>query len=580
MALTSALNMTLSGMMTTELKTSLSSQNIANADKEGYTRKSLNTQYITTNIGSIPVSGTVIGAGDSFLVAELVGDISTYSREKVVSDSLDYYNTQLGSTDGSNTLSTYIDQMYSTLEYLATTPETAANKAQVVNTAVNLANSLRDLSSDVQSLRQAAEHKIATSIDTINGILDRIDLLNEKVSTTRSGGDAGLADYEDQRNMELQKLGAELDIQYFYTSDNRLQVYTSSGQALLLSEPHHIDYTVTNVVYGTTLYPAGFSTIDLDGNDLTTTLRGGNLAGYIELRDSFYVEEQEKLDELATTLKTQINTILNTGASIPPRSLVEGTLQGLTPATAFTATGSIRVGVIDSGGTVVNYTDINLGAMATVNNVLTALNAVAGVTASLNADGELTISVAPTTNGIAINPLNSSVTSSTNESFSQYFGLNDMFTGTSGENINVNSYLVNNPAYLAVGVLSSSATLAAGDRGVARGDGSVADSLSSMLKSNITFNAAGNFAAQSNSLLGYAQAFMSDASTRGSIAEGEMNTTYTTYRTSNELLTSKSGVNIDEETAKMLVLQNQYEAGAQVVSTIQEMLDALMNAIR
>lgn len=256
MALTSALNMTLNGMMTTERKTTLSSQNIANADKEGYTRKSLNTHYITTSAGSVPVSGLVVGSSDNFLAAALIDDLSVYIREKVVSDSLDYYNTQLGSTEGSNTLSSYIDDMYATLKSLATTPETAANKSEVVNTANNLANSLRDMSSDIQSLRQTAEQRIASSVENINAILQRIDTLNTKVSSF-AGNDAGLAEYQDQRVVELQKLSSEMDIQYFYTSQNVLQIYTNSGQALLLSQPHPLSYTVTNIVNGGTLYPAG-----------------------------------------------------------------------------------------------------------------------------------------------------------------------------------------------------------------------------------------------------------------------------------------------------------------------------------
>jgi flagellar hook-associated protein 1 FlgK len=155
-----------------------------------------------------------------------------------------------------------------------------------------------------------------------------------------------------------------------------------------------------------------------------------------------------------------------------------------------------------------------------------------------------------------------------------------LFIGTSAENIQVSAYLVSRPDYLSVGVLDSSVGLVAGDKGVARGDGSVADLVASALTSAQSFNAAGNFAAQSNTLLAYAQAFIADASTQASIAEGETETSYLVYSTSNNLLTSQSGVNIDEETAKMLVLQNQYSAAAQVVATIQQMLDDLISAIR
>jgi flagellar hook-associated protein 1 FlgK len=579
MALTSGLNMALSGMMTTELKTNLSSQNITNADKAGYTRKELQVQYMTTNAGSTPVSGLVVGTADQFLVKAVVRDISTYSRQSSISASLDYYNSQMGSTAGTNTFSSYLDNLYATLQYLATNPETSANKSEVITTVESLTGSLRDVSANIQKLRLDAEQRIGNSIENINSLIDQIAALNNKI-TDGSNNDASLAEYQDTRNNALLSLSAELDIQYFYTTDNRLQIYTKSGQALLLSDAHHINYTTTNVVNGTISYPVNFSAIDLDGSDLTTTLSGGKLAGLIELRDTIYPDEQAKLNEFSSVLQTQVNTLLNTGASLAARNNITGSLQGLTGATAFTATGSLRVAVMDNAGNVINYSDINLAAMTTVNDVLTALNGVAGVTAAINADGELSITASPSTNGIAINPLNSAVTSSTGQSLSQYFGLNDLLIGTSAENIQVNSYLTSNPELLAIGQLSSSATLAAGDRGVNRGDGSIADALADLLNNNVSFAAAGDFAAQSNTLQRYAQAFMSAAASNADLAQKAADTSQEIFNASNDLLTSSSGVNIDEETAKLLQYQNQYEAGAQVVSTIQEMLQTLIDAMR
>jgi len=579
MALTSGLNMAIRGMMTTALKTNLSSQNITNADKVGYSRKELEVRYLTTTTGSTPVAGMVVGTTDKFLVKALIDDISKYQSNLVVSNSLDYYATQIGNTDGTNSISSYLDGMYSSLQFLATNPETSANKSQVVQTANNLASSLRDLSNDIQKLRLDSEQRIAASVSGINASLKRIDSLNEQVAGG-AAGDSSIAEYEDQRTLELQNLAKEMDIQYFYTADNRLQIYTGDGQPLLMSDPNLISYTVTNQVNGSTVYPAGFSAMTLNGNDITTTIRSGQLAGLIELRDTIYVQEQQKLDEFSTVLKDQINTLLNQGASIPARSLMVGSRDTLTGATPFTATGSIRVAVTDNSGTVINYTDINLATMTSINDVLTALNGVAGLTATFTTDGELSIAVAPTTNGVSINPLTSSVTSSTGQSFSQYFGTNDLFTGTTAEDMKVSDYLIANPEYLAISVLSSSGTLAIGDRGVNRGDGSIADAISDMLNSNISFNAAGDFAAQNNTLQRYAQAFISTAANKADMRQKESDTSFNVFKTNSDLLTSSNGVNVDEETAKLLLYQNQYQAGAQVVKTIQDMLDALIAAIR
>ena len=579
MSLSAGLNMAIRGMMTTSLKTTLSSQNITNADKPGYSRKNLDVNYITTTSGSTPVAGMIVGSTDQFMVKALIDDISVYEGKLTVANSLDYYVTQVGNTDGTNSLSSQLDDMYATLQYLATNPETNANKSEVVQTANSIASSLRDLSNDIQKLRLQNEQKIANAVNEVSNILNRIDILNDKVSGG-TNGDASIAEYEDARILELQNLSAELDIQYFFTSDNRLQIYTGSGQALLLSDPQPLTYAVTNQVSGTTLYPADFSPISLNGLDITTSIRGGKLSGYIALRDDIYVKEQAKLDEFSTVLKDQVNTLLNTGASVPPRSLMEGARESLTVATAFSATGIIRVAVTDNSGTVQTFSDINLVAMTTVNDVLTALNGVAGLTATLTVDGEISIAVAPATNGVSINPLASSVTSSTGESFSSYFGLNDMIKSTTAEDFKVTDYLVANPEYLAIGVLSASGALAIGDRGVNRGDGSVADALSDMLNSNVAFNAAGDFAAQNNTLQRYAQAFISTAASKSDLVQKDADTSFQVFKTSSDLLTSTNGVNLDEETAKLLIYQNQYQAGAQIVTTIKEMLDALIAAVR
>ena len=175
------------------------------------------------------------------MMKALIGDISTYQAKNVVSQSLDYYSTQVGNTDGTNSLSTSLDTLYSALQYVATNPETAANKSEVVQTADILANSLRDLTNDIQKLRLSNEQKIADSVNNINAIVDRINTLNDKISSS-TRGDASVAEYEDERNLELQNLASEIDIQYFYTDDNRLQIYTGTGDTLLLSQPQKLSY--------------------------------------------------------------------------------------------------------------------------------------------------------------------------------------------------------------------------------------------------------------------------------------------------------------------------------------------------
>lgn len=578
MSLGFALNMTARGLQATENRMTVSAQNITNADKPGYTRKTVSERYISSNAGTVPIYGTVQGTVDRYLTKAVVKDTTELGYKNVIAEYLDLYQKQMGSTDGATTLSGYLNDLYSNLQITATSPETSANKAYVVSIAQNMANSLRNLSGDIQSQRLQADKKIEDLVSNINTSLKAISDLNDKISGTEDAG-AARAEYEDQRLYELEKLGESMDIQYFFDSHDRVQIYVSSGEPLLLSAPRTINYQASTSVDSTSVYPVAFGPIDLDGIDLTPLLKTGQIGGLIALRDGVFVEEQAKLDEFANTLQFNMNALLNTGTSLPPQPTMTGSVSGLTAATAFSGTGIVRVGVVDNDGITINYTDINLAAMTTVNDVLTALNGVANINASIDGAGHLVIASTLPNTGVAMNTMTSSV-GALNQGFSHYFGMNDLFVGTGAETIDVSTALQNDNDYLAAGVFSGSATLVAGDRGVARGDGSVADAMADLLVSNVSFGAAGNFSAQSNTLKSYGQAIMANAASRAQIAQDEADTAQIVYQQTKDVLNNKSGVNIDEETAKMVELQTKYQASASVIATIKTMFQALLDAVR
>ncbi len=572
MSLGFALDTTLRGLMSTSSRISLVSQNITNANKPGYTRKEATENYVTTNVGTVPVRTNVVGSTDRYLTLGVVGDIGEKGYSEALTELLDYYAAQLGTTDGSTTMSGYLNSMYGAFQQLAASPETQANQTEVVQIAANLADSIRNLSEDVQELRLQAEMKIADQVTSVNSMLDQIYSINSKIIPGETNN-AQIAEFEDQRMLALEQLAEIMDIQYYFTSQNQLQIFTSAGMPLLQSEPKHLSYEATTQVNA----QSTFQPITLNGVDITSSLRQGSLAGNIALRDTIFPEEQAKLDEFATVLKDQMNALLNKGSSLPPLTSLTGTLRGLTPATALSATGTFRVAVANNSGILQNYADINLAGITTVGDLLTALNAIPNVSASLDVNGSLTVSSTLAGSGIALNEMNSSVGPDA-KGASFYFGLQDMFTGDEAAFLGVNSSLRNSPNSLATGALSSG-VIAPGDAVLNRGDGSTSLSMAQVLKENVPFDAAGNFSAQNSTLSRYMEAIIANGATRASLAKTQYETSNAIYSESKEALNNKTGINIDEETAKMLELQNHYEASARMISTIRDMYQALLNAV-
>lgn len=578
MSLTSALNTTSRGLLATEAQIRITSQNITNADRAGYTRKTYDSKYITTDDGTVPIRGAVNGSIDKFLSAALMDDTSAAQYDKVRAEYLDYYVRQYGNTSDGTTLSGFMNTLFSKFSTLSHSPEITADKAQVVATAQSLTSQMRQISASVQDMRARADQEIAETINSINSSLRQLDQMNQSIRAINSQNSES-AEFEDQRMVELESLAQKMDIQYFFSADNQLQIYTGNGQPLLLSSARQITYTPTTIVNSTVLYPAGFQPINLNGADITTQIRGGKLGGLIAMRDTTLVEEQTKLNELATTMMDELNAVLNTGASIPPRSILTGSLEGLTAGTAFSGAGTLRVGVTDAVGVVISYQDLNLAAYATVGALQAALNVVPGVNAIINVDGALEVTAAVPGQGVSFNQMTSSVAPS-GRTFSHYFGMNNFLDGTTAEDIDVADYLKSGSEYLASGRFSPSLTLAPGDRGIESGDGSVASALSNLMQADVSFSAAANFAAQNTSLIKYSDAIISNASSRASIAEDEFDQTDTVYKETRTLLDNKSGVNIDEETAKMIELESKYQASARIITTIRDLFQSLLDAVR
>lgn len=573
MSLGFALDMTMRGLLSTTSRIQLVSQNITNAGKEGYTRKEGSDVYVTTNAGTVPIKTNIVGSTDRYLTKNVVGDISAMGYNKAISEIMEYYATQIGSTSSSGSISSELNSLYGAFQQLAVSPETLANKTEAVQLAANIANSLRNLSGDIQALRLQAEAKVSDNIDSINELVNTIYQINSKIIPGQTV-DAQMAELEDQRMVALEKLGQKIDIQYYFTSQNQLQIFTTNGQPLLQSEPKPITYLeTTQVTTGTTFQP-----ILLNGVDITNTLKTGEIAGNLEVRDRILVDEQAKLDEFANVLKEQMNTLLNKGSSLPPRTTLTGTLQGLTTASPLSATGTLRVAVVDNSGVLQSYSDLNLSGYATVGDLMTALNGIPNVSASLDANGALNISSTLASTGISLNEMNSSVGPDA-KGASMYFGLQDMFVNSDATYLNIASYLTSNPNTLAAGALNSGA-IAVGDTVVTRGDGSTSLAMAQIMQKNVAFDAAGNFSAQNNTLGRYVEALISDGATKAKLADSQFETTKAIYGQTKDALSNKSGVNVDEETTKMLALQNAYEASARMITTIRDCFDALMAAVR
>ena len=267
-----------------------------------------------------------------------------------------------------------------------------------------------------------------------------------------------------------------------------------------------------------------------------------------------------------------LNAVYNSGTALPAPDSLTGTT-AVDGTDSFSGTGTARIALVDDDGALVSYADFDLSSYATVDDLVAAIDATDGLDAAIT-NGVLTIS-STDGSGVTLVDIDTEI-GADGEGLSAYFGLNDLLTGTSASDIKVSSAVTETG--LATATLSTADTLTVGET-VASPSADFVQSLMDVLGTDQSFDAAGALGSTSTSFAEYAAEIVSDVSARATTAETVLETAQSAYDSLADAYSSETGVNIDEETARLTEYQQLYSASAQLYEVLNEMFDALMSAV-
>jgi flagellar hook-associated protein 1 FlgK len=631
MSLSDALSIAMAGLRANQATMSLVSSNVANAETPGYVRKTID--QVTTNTGSVGSGVTIIGVNrelDQYIQAQLRTETSGASYASLKSDFLQQLQSLYGDPNSTGTLESAFNTLTTAVQALATSSDSQSARIGVVNAAQALAGQINSMSQGIQTLRGQAELGISDDVNTANNLMKQIATINTQLQSNPLGGtstDSATASLLDQRDQYITQLSQLMDIRVTTNSSNQVTVYTGSGVQLVGNEAATLSFnaqgTVTpNTTYNPNTAVSALGSIRLSYSnggsiDLTSSIKSGQIAAYVELRDKTLVQAQSQLDQFAASLSSALSDTTTPGTAVPP-------------ATAGAPSGfSLDVSAMQAGNTInVTYTDtvtntkrnvtimrvddpsaLPLSSSVTadpndtvvgidfsgasgsivsqLNAALSGSNLQFSGTPPFTASNPLTVLNSPnfsTINSASVTTTQTSLTSGTpqlalfTDNGSPYTGAiganGSQLTGLAGR-LTVNNGLIADPSRLVV--YSTSPPTAAGDT-------TRADFITQQLM-NATFQYSPQTGVGSSStpfkgtLLSYMQQFTSQqgqaAQAASQLADGQ-NVVLATLQ---QKFTTTSGVNIDDEMAHLLSLQNAYAANARVMSTVNQMYQTLMQAM-
>ncbi|MEN6521542.1 MAG: flagellar hook-associated protein FlgK [Armatimonadota bacterium] len=312
------LDIAVSGLNAQQLAMNVTAHNITNAGTEGYHRQEAVTTAGTPLVGALTLAnGSAAQLGTGTLVRTIRRLQSEFidnqiRSEEQLSGSWNYKQNALSQVEsflaepGDSGLSTSFDEFWNSWNDLATSPESSSSKIAVVEEGSSLALMINNLCGNLRDLQYQADSDIALNTNEVNRIANEISHLNEQIGKAAGDTTNQPCDLLDKRDALLKELSHIINFQTNNATGADL-VISIGGKALVQGD------NVTEV--SITESANGWSQLTWSDDGADVLITGGEIQGQIETRDDLIGSYIDTLNNITSTLVTEVNKLYSTGTT-------------------------------------------------------------------------------------------------------------------------------------------------------------------------------------------------------------------------------------------------------------------------
>jgi len=601
MSLFSALDISYTGLNASQLEMNVTSQNISNANTEGYTRQR------AIAVAKTPLHNVTpgdIGAGVKIAQIKRIHNEFVFSRLRDSSNSLEYNQFSKTTLDGiagyfpdtdgvglQNSIKNYFDAWNS----FSSNPTSSAKKTALAQSTMTLSNNIQETRTQVRNSQNDLNNQLKINIDEVNSIGKKIADLNGQIGNVESIKGNNANDLRDQRDRLELSLSKLLNISVF--KENLNSDTSVSPDLIDGGTKYTLNIAGESFVDGTSFHPL---TIDNNGNksayysvyyeaadgtkfNMTTKIQGGEIGAILDLRGrkidskTSYPEDgklQGYIDDLDSFSKGLIQKTNSTYASsavskmISPQLNISANSGLLNNGYGFNK-GSFDVVMYDNDGNEIGRKSINIDDSTTMNDIITQFNS----NTDDNHDNDSTNDIDDNFTADYSNDILSFTPKSNNgykiaiedngTNFAGVTGISSFFTGEDASNIDLKTEFKNDPTQI-------NAFKAPVD-----GDNELANDMTQIQYHDISFESKDGTIINDKPDDFYRN-LVTKVALDAQKSGRDTDTSKAIFNTVNNEQQSISGVNIDEELANLMKYQTAYGANAKIITTIDKMLSSLL----
>jgi flagellar hook-associated protein 1 FlgK len=558
---------------------SVTAQNIANVNTEGYSRQRPVLDARQPEL----YGGLVMGRGVE------VDTVAQYS-DKLIENRLNQEKSNMSSAsemekymqvleglfneNSDTSISTMLTDFWNGWYDISNNPTGASERILLYEHSSLITEQFNTLSSDLTQIKTDLTSAVNTGLETINSLTNQIAQLNNQIVGMEANGTAN--DLRDKRNVLVSQLNEYLDIKSFEQSNGSLTIVSAKGSTLVQGNSNYeLEMGGDN---GERVIWHNSSGSDVD---ITDYISNGKLGGWLDARDEVVAKYQLDLDALAKEFVWSVNQQHSQGVGLEGFTSVTGSYQATDTGAALDLSGlsladkivdgDFRLCLYDSNGNYDSDATLTIDAdLTSINDIVSAINAIDGGTniSATVVDGKLQISSA---NGytFAFSDDSSNVLAA--------LGVNTFFTGSDAAGMGVNDAIALNKNNIAAAQVSSDGSIASGNNTNALAITDLQNTslgISQWTCDRINGNIEGSFMSTIedyyHSMVGSIGIASASVSRNRSFSELMVNEL-------SNIRDSVSAVSLDEEMTNLIAYQHAYTAAAKLINVSDEMLKTLLD---
>jgi len=307
--LSSTLNIAQGALAAQQYGLNVTGNNIANVNNTNYSRQEATQKSNTPALYAGFLFGTGVGVDQiqqrvDQLLENRLTDAKSSQAAFTEANSYMAVLESLFDDSSETSINVQLTEFWNSWHDLADNPDGAAERNVVFENGRNFAARIQTAEADLAMVGDDINKELSSSVVQINSITTRIAEMNKQILGLEANRTAN--DLRDERNALVTELGTLIEVDTFEQPNGGIVVNVANGFSIV----NGVDNYNLSFLEGEVIWEGS------SGNtvDITDKIQGGQISGWLDVRDEILPKYQNELDVLAHELIWAVNYQHSQGA--------------------------------------------------------------------------------------------------------------------------------------------------------------------------------------------------------------------------------------------------------------------------